>query len=64
MSKLYDLRGEIVRQAKKQKTKLAEADLPNLWILTPTLAATTLQGFGAITDLESWGAGVYLAHDH
>lgn len=64
MSKLYDLHGEIVRQAKKQKTKLTDADLPTLWILTPTLAAPTLAGFGAITDLSAWGAGVYLPHHH
>lgn len=64
MSKLYDLHGEIVRQAKKQKTKLTDADLPTLWILTPTLAAPTLAGFGAITELSVWGAGVYLPPHH
>lgn len=64
MSKLYDLHGEIIRQAKKQQTKLADSDLPTLWILTPTLAAPALAGFGAILDLDTWGAGVYLPHHH
>ena len=30
-----------------------------MWILTPTLAAPTLTGFGAINEV-SWGNGVYL----
>jgi hypothetical protein len=31
-----------------------------LWILTPTLAAATLESFGAIKDIGKWGDGVYL----
>jgi hypothetical protein len=64
MSKLYDLHGEIIRQAKKQKTKLTDSDLPTLWILTSTLAAPALAGFGASIDVDNWGAGVYLSHHH
>jgi hypothetical protein len=60
MSKLYDLHNELIRQAKRESQKLSETDLPNLWILTPTLAAQTLTGFGAITEIEVWGNGVYL----
>ena len=30
-----------------------------LWILKPTLAAATLDSFGAMTDAEGWGDGVY-----
>ncbi|WP_310416170.1 DUF4351 domain-containing protein [Chamaesiphon sp. OTE_8_metabat_110] len=59
MSKLYDLHRETVRQAKKDGRKLTDAELPILWILTPTLAAPTLTGFGAINEV-SWGDGVYL----
>lgn len=60
MSKLYDLHGELIRQAKREQQKLNDTDLPNLWILTPTLAAQTLTSFGAITEIEVWGNGVYL----
>jgi Domain of unknown function (DUF4351) len=59
MSKLYDLHRETVRQAKKDGRKITEDELPNLWILTPTLAAPTLTGFGAINE-EGWADGVYL----
>ncbi len=59
MSKLYDLHRETVRQAKKDGRKITDAELPILWILTPTLAAPTLTGFGAINE-EGWGNGVYL----
>jgi hypothetical protein len=61
MAKLFDLHTELNRQAKREeKPKLDEAELPRLWILTPTLAATTLESFGAITDVERWREGVYL----
>jgi hypothetical protein len=40
--------------------KLTEADLPQLWILTPTLSAEKLIDFGAIKEVENWGEGVYL----
>jgi ATP-grasp domain, R2K clade family 2 len=59
MSKLYDLHRETVRQAKKDGQKITDDELPILWILTPTLAAPTLTGFGAINEV-SWGNGVYL----
>jgi hypothetical protein len=59
MSKLYDLHRETVRQAKKDGRKITDTELPILWILTPTLAAPTLTGFGAINEV-SWGNGVYL----
>jgi Domain of unknown function (DUF4351) len=59
MSKLYDLHRETVRQAKKEGRKITEAELPILWILTPTLATPTLIGFGAINEI-GWGNGVYL----
>ena len=59
MSKLYDLHRETVRQAKKDGRKITDDELPILWILTPTLAAPTLTGFGAINEV-SWENGIYL----
>jgi hypothetical protein len=35
-----------------------------LWILTPTLSAPILEGFGAKLDLANWGEGVYLMPAH
>jgi hypothetical protein len=61
MAKLFDLHTELNRQANREKKpKLDEYSLTRLWILTPTLAATTLESFGAITDVERWRDGVYL----
>jgi Domain of unknown function (DUF4351) len=61
MAKLFDLHTELNRQAKRQQhPKQDELQLTKLWILTPTLAAATLESFGAITDVERWGNGVYL----
>jgi hypothetical protein len=61
IAKLIDLQNELTRQAKRDgKPKLTEVDLPQLWILTPTLSAEKLIDFGAIKEIESWGEGVYL----
>jgi hypothetical protein len=39
------------RQSKRDgNPKLTEADLPQLWILTPTLSAEKLIDFGAIKE--------------
>jgi Domain of unknown function (DUF4351) len=55
------LQGELSRQAKRERqAKLTEADLPHLWILTPTLSVEKLADFGAIKDVETWGEGIYL----
>jgi len=60
MSKLYDLHGDLIRQAEKRGETITDAQLPMLWILTPTLSAEKLAGLGAINKLEGWESGVYL----
>ncbi len=60
IAKLFDLHGELTRQAKREGQTLTEADLPHLWILTPTLSAEKLADFGAIKDVKTWGEGIYL----
>jgi hypothetical protein len=61
IAKLFDLQGELSRQAKRSgQAKLTETDLPYLWILTPTLSAEKLANFGAIKEVETWGEGIYL----
>jgi Domain of unknown function (DUF4351) len=65
MSKLFDLHQALGKEAKKEnQSELAEANLPMLWTLTPTLSAPILEGFGAKLDLENWGEGVYLMPTH
>jgi Domain of unknown function (DUF4351) len=65
MSKVFDLHQALGKEAKKEKQpEVAEDSLPMLWILTPTLSAPILEGFGAKLDLENWGEGVYLMPAH
>src|SRR6478672_1794378 len=56
--KLYGLHGELLRQARREKNSFKEADLPFLWILTPTSSTQFLNSFGAESDSE-WVQGVY-----
>jgi hypothetical protein len=44
LGKLFDVEIELLRQAKRQKTPLPEADLPRLWILTPTVSKLKVVG--------------------
>jgi hypothetical protein len=63
MAKLYDLHAELERQQKRGTIRSSTPiSLPYLWIFTPTLAASTLESFGAITETDAnrWGNGVYL----
>jgi Domain of unknown function (DUF4351) len=65
MSKLFDLHQALGKEAKKEKQQeLADDNLPMLWILTPTLSAPILEGFGAKLELEEWGEGVYVMPAH
>jgi hypothetical protein len=57
--KLLELRGEMVRQAKREKIPLEMSSLPKLWILTPTASDRLLESFYARSDLDSWPCGVY-----
>ena len=60
ISKLLDYHRELARQANRQDSRITESELPQLWILTPTLSAQILAGFGANQDLEKYPEGVYL----
>jgi hypothetical protein len=58
--KLYTVHGDVNRKLKRQKRTLTESQLPFLWILTPTLSARMIQGFGAMSaDYNNWTEGVY-----
>lgn len=62
-NKLFDIFAEIERKAKREKTKVIEAELPRLWILSPTASKSLLKGFGAKLDKE-WMNGVYFCDDY
>ncbi len=63
MGKLFDVEIELLRQAKRQKSQLAEADVPRLWILTPTVSKRVWQGLGAV-EKEDWPKGMYFLAAH
>jgi hypothetical protein len=44
LEKLCKVRGELKRSARREKRKLAVADLPYLWLIVPTASAKTLAG--------------------
>jgi hypothetical protein len=57
--KLLLLHSDLQRKAKRQKTTLQEADLPNLWLIVPTESADLRRSFAAAQP-SSWMKGVYL----
>jgi hypothetical protein len=59
LSKLFELYNEFDRQANRENTRLNEAQLPHLWILSPTVSQAVLSGFKAELDVETWGEGIY-----
>ena len=61
--KLWEIRGELQREANRNNTNISESALPKLWILTPTESAGILSGFGAIIN-DNWLPGVYLMPEY
>ncbi len=47
------------RNAKRDKQKLTENNLPMLWILSPTASQSILEGFAAVSNEDNWGNGIY-----
>jgi Domain of unknown function (DUF4351) len=58
LQKLYQVHGNYVRKAKREKKSIAEGELPQLWILASSASDALLNGFGVSSD-EGWGSGVY-----
>jgi hypothetical protein len=53
LGKLFDLHAEMIREAKRDRQpEPGNADLPCLWILTPTLSEQILAEYGARLDSE------------
>jgi hypothetical protein len=58
ISKLLEIKSAMQREAKRNQIKILEAEIPQLWILTPTASKNTISGYGG--QLKSdWGDGVY-----
>ncbi|BAZ32878.1 hypothetical protein NIES4074_53850 [Cylindrospermum sp. NIES-4074] len=45
--KLYAVHGDVLRKSKRENRTISEAELPILWILTPTFSSRMIQGLGA-----------------
>ncbi|GFZ90684.1 flagellar assembly protein H [Okeania sp. KiyG1] len=62
--KLLEVNTDFIRRANRENTRLNENNYPKLWILTPTASKTILEGFGAKSDDNNWGPGIYLLPEY
>jgi hypothetical protein len=58
LKKLLSIQEEAIRQAKRIGQLRTQVQLPELWILTPSLSEKTLASFGATAD-SVWESGLY-----
>lgn len=56
--KLWQIKAELRREAKRDNTSLDKSDIPKLWVLTPTASSKVLSSFGA-TQKKGWLPGVH-----
>ncbi|MCP6763194.1 MAG: DUF4351 domain-containing protein [Fischerella sp. CENA71] len=56
--KLLEVKALLRREAKANKTKLQDSEIPKLWVLTPTISETRLSSFGTIKK-AGWLSGVH-----
>ncbi|MEG4446824.1 flagellar assembly protein H [Microcoleus sp. AT9_B5] len=59
LGKLLDVRGELERKFRRENTRYDDAQLPRMWILTPTASKALVDSFNAIPDTENWMQGIY-----
>jgi Domain of unknown function (DUF4351) len=60
--KLLEVKALLRREAKTNKTKLQDSEIPKLWVLTPTVSETRLSSFGTIQK-SGWLSGVHFLPD-
>ncbi|RCJ36710.1 hypothetical protein A6769_14485 [Nostoc punctiforme NIES-2108] len=60
--KLLEIKALLRREAKANKTKLQDSEIPKLWVLTPTISETRLSSFGTIQK-AAWLSGVHFLPD-
>jgi hypothetical protein len=58
LSKRFAIREIFQREAKRNKQRISEDEIPNLWILAPTASERILSLFAAQLQ-PNWGDGVY-----
>jgi hypothetical protein len=59
MGKLFHIHADLERQAKRNDTRINEAELPHLWIFTPTASVEILESFNGTVNEINWGKGIY-----
>ncbi|MEB3150052.1 MAG: DUF4351 domain-containing protein, partial [Sphaerospermopsis sp.] len=60
--KLLEVKASLRREAKANKTKLQNSEIPQLWVLTPTISKSKLSGLRTIQK-EGWLSGVHFLAD-
>ncbi len=60
--KLLEVKASLRRETKANKTKLQNSEIPQLWVLTPTVSETRLSSFGTIQK-AGWLSGVHFLPD-
>ncbi len=60
--KLLEVKALLRREAKANKTKLQDSEIPKLWVLTPTISETRLSSFGTMQK-QGWLSGVHFLPD-
>lgn len=60
--KLLEVKASLRREAKANKTKLQDSEIPKLWILTPTVSETRLSSFGTM-QRSDWLSGLHFLPD-
>jgi hypothetical protein len=64
MGKLFSVHEDITREAKQKDCPVPKtAELPRLWIITPTMSKRKLKACNVITEESVWGTGVYMLGD-
>jgi len=59
LHKLFHIREELQRQAKREDRTLADAELPRFWILSPSACKRLRNGFRLQEGLKHWSPGIY-----
>ncbi|MEH1946682.1 MAG: DUF4351 domain-containing protein [Nostoc sp.] len=60
--KLLEIKALLRREAKANKTKLQDSEIPKLWVFTPTISETRLSSFGTMQK-PGWLSGVHFLPD-
>ncbi|WP_414545878.1 DUF4351 domain-containing protein [Nostoc sp. CCY0012] len=62
LQKLLEVKAGLRRDAKANKTKLQDSNIPKLWVLTPTASPAILSSFN-VNQKSGWLPGIYFLGD-